>query len=80
VRDGDLLEDERVDLRITLRWIFICLNGSIDWIVLTQNRNKWRAVVNAVIKIHVPENAGKSFTSLKNRIDSRRNMFHGVIK
>jgi len=28
--------------------------GSIDWIVLAQDRNRWRALVNAVMKLRVP--------------------------
>jgi hypothetical protein len=46
MKDGDILEDKRVDLRIILRWMFISLNGGIDWIVLAKNRNRWRDVVN----------------------------------
>jgi hypothetical protein len=28
--------------------------GSVDWIVLTQDRDKWRALVNAVMNLWVP--------------------------
>jgi hypothetical protein len=58
----DLLEDESVDLRVILRWIFMNLNGGMDWIVLTQNRNRWRSVPNAVMKVNIPENTGKYST------------------
>jgi hypothetical protein len=27
--------------------------GGMDWIDLTQNRNRWRAVVNAVMNLRV---------------------------
>jgi hypothetical protein len=27
---------------------------SVDWIHLAQDRDKWRAVVNTVMSIHVP--------------------------
>jgi hypothetical protein len=37
----------------------------MEWIVLAQHRNRWRAVVNAVMKFRVPENAGKYFISHK---------------
>jgi hypothetical protein len=28
--------------------------GSVDWIALAQDRNKWKALVNAVMNIRVP--------------------------
>jgi hypothetical protein len=28
--------------------------GSIDWIDLAQDRDRWRAVVNAVINLQIP--------------------------
>jgi hypothetical protein len=28
--------------------------GSMDWIELAEDRNRWQAVVNAVMNIHVP--------------------------
>jgi hypothetical protein len=33
--------------------------GGVDWIGLAQDRNKWRALVNAVMNLWVPQKAGK---------------------
>jgi hypothetical protein len=44
-----------------LRWIFRKWNGGMDWIDLTRDRDRWWALVNAVI--NVPETAGNFLTS-----------------
>jgi hypothetical protein len=44
---------------IILRWIF--WNWDMDWIELAQDR--WRAVVNAVMNLQIPQNAGNFLTS-----------------
>ena len=33
--------------------------GSMDWIDLAEDWDRWRAVVNAVMNPRVPENAGE---------------------
>jgi hypothetical protein len=33
--------------------------GDVDWIGLAEDRNRWRAVVNSVLNLRVPWNAGK---------------------
>ena len=34
----------------------------MDWIDLAQNRGRWRVIVNAVMKLRVPEHAGDFLT------------------
>jgi hypothetical protein len=33
--------------------------GDVDWIGLAQDRDRWRALVNSVLNLRVPRNAGK---------------------
>jgi hypothetical protein len=37
--------------------------GGVDWIDLTQNRNKWKAIVNMVINLRVSLHFGKFLSS-----------------
>jgi hypothetical protein len=49
------LEDVGVDGRIILKWIFEKWDGGgMDWINLAQDRDGWRALVNAVMNLQVP--------------------------
>jgi hypothetical protein len=48
------LKDLRVDGRIILKWIFKKQNGKVYWIDLSQDRDKWRDLVKAVMKFRVP--------------------------
>ena len=48
------MEEPSVDGRIILRWIFRKCDGDMDWINLAQDRDRWRALVKAVINLRVP--------------------------
>ena len=37
--------------------------GYVDWIDLAQGRNRWRSLVNALMNLRVPLNAGSFLTS-----------------
>jgi hypothetical protein len=49
LREGDHLGDPGIDGRIILKLIFKKWDGSMDWIELAQDRDRWRALVNAVM-------------------------------
>ena len=54
LRKRDHLEDPRVDGRIILRWIFKKGSvGGMDWIVVAEDRDRWQALVNAVMNLQV---------------------------
>ena len=57
MREGDHLGDPGIDGRIILRWIFGKWDvgcGCMDWIELAQDRNRWWALVIAVMNLRVP--------------------------
>jgi hypothetical protein len=51
--ENNHLEDVSVYSRIILRRIFDKRIGGLDWIDLAQDRNRWRALVNAVMNFRV---------------------------
>jgi hypothetical protein len=48
----------------------------MDWINLAQDRNQWRALVNTVMDLRVPQNAGKFLSSCTTGGFSRRATHH----
>jgi hypothetical protein len=43
------LEDSGVDVRKILKWNFKKWERDMDWIDVTQDRDRWQALMNAVI-------------------------------
>ena len=54
LRERDHFEELGVDGRIKLKFIFKKWNGGMDWIDLTQDRERHRAFVNSVMKLWFP--------------------------
>jgi hypothetical protein len=54
--------------------------GSMDWIGLAQDRNRWRAIVNVVMNLQVPLNAGNFLSSCEPVSFSTRIVLCGVSK
>jgi len=52
----------------------------MDWIDLTEDRDRWRALMNTVTNLRVLQNAENFLTSSKPVSFSRRTLLHGVSK
>jgi hypothetical protein len=65
------VDNIRMDLG-EMRW------GDVDWIDLDQDRNRWRDLVNSVLNLRVPRNAGKLLTGLTTGGLSSSAQLHGV--
>ena len=54
LRERDHLEDPGTDRRIILKWIFRKWDGDMYWIDVARDKDRWRALVNAVMELRVP--------------------------
>jgi hypothetical protein len=55
LKERDHSEDQGVGGRMGLEWILDSLVGGVgvDWVCLAQDRDRWRAVVSAVMYLRV---------------------------
>ena len=60
LRERDHLEDTGIDGSIILKWIFKNWNGGMVWIDVAQDRDRWRALVHAVMNLRVHKMRGIS--------------------
>ena len=54
--------------------------GGLVWIGLSEYRDRWRTLVNAVMNLRIPKNSGNFLTSREPVSCSRRTLLHGVSK
>jgi hypothetical protein len=54
LRERDHLEDPGIVGRKILRLIFRKWDGGMDWCMLAQDRDRWRALMNAGMNLWVP--------------------------
>jgi hypothetical protein len=52
--------------------------GDVHWIGLAQDRDRWRALVNSILNLLVPQNAGKLSSIQTTRALASSAQLHGV--
>jgi len=58
LRERNHFEDLGVNGIIILKWILTKWGRNMNWNYLTEDRDRRRAVVNAVMNLRVPQNVG----------------------
>ena len=53
-RERDNLQDPGIDGSIILRWICRKWDGGMGWIFLAPDRDRWLALLNAVMNLRLP--------------------------
>jgi hypothetical protein len=54
LREGYHSENLGVHGRIIIKWILKTWDGVMNWIYLAQDRDRWRACMNPLMKLRVP--------------------------
>jgi hypothetical protein len=62
LREGDILEDTGINGRIILKQILEKWDAGMNWIHLAQDRDRWQALVNGIMKLRVPFNVWNFLT------------------
>jgi hypothetical protein len=52
--ERDHLGELSLNGMIILKWIFKMWDGSMDWMELAKDRDRWWAILNAVMNLRVP--------------------------
>jgi hypothetical protein len=78
-KERDHWEDQDVGWRILLKWILRERGWvGMELIHVAQDRYQWRALVNAIMNLRVPKNAGKVLSSCTTGGFSKRAQLRGV--
>lgn len=60
MKEREYFEDLVIDRRIILKWI---IGNVVDWADLAQDSDRWRAAVDILTDVWVPENSESFLTS-----------------
>ena len=78
LKERDHLEDPSLYQTMILRCVFKQWDAGMDWIDLAQDRDRWRAVVYAVMNLRFPYNTRNFLTSWRTVRFLGRSPLHGA--